>query len=188
MNKHLFVVLVVLNLLSMAALGQGVAAPRLELRSLGAPWFLSFVAPWAQNWQMESSHNFTDWFLVRRITNAQAGALTMSGEGLNVDHHFFRVRPMPTKPMAMNGGGISQVKAGQPSFIQIQYSGSPPMSVEWRKDGQVLVGTNRVTTTPLLTYVTFTAATTNDAGSYSVVFKNSYGSTTNAGTMVQVTP
>lgn len=84
-----------------------------------------------------------------------------------------------TDPPAITPLGI--VYSTTPFSIVADAYGQPPLSFQWLKDG---------TNVPGATTVTYgkAAATTNDAGNYSVIITNSYGAVTSQVALVTVSP
>lgn len=71
------------------------------------------------------------------------------------------------------------VQAGAPLSIAVSGMGQPPFSYQWLKDGVAIPGATAAT-------FKLAAATTGDAGTYSVIVSNSLGATTSGGIAVTV--
>jgi pectate lyase len=70
------------------------------------------------------------------------------------------------------------VTIGQTVNFNVTATGTQPLSYEWHFDDVTLVGTNPV--------LTLTGVTTNDAGDYSVVVSNTYGTATSSNATLTV--
>ena len=88
------------------------------------------------------------------------------------------ISTQPTNQTILSGGNaVFSVAAG----------GATPLAYQWRKNGTNISNGGNISgaTTNVLT---FTAATTNNSGNYSVVITNAYGSITSAVATLTVTP
>lgn len=87
----------------------------------------------------------------------------------------------PTPPAITSQTGDLSAYAGDRVTLSVTATGSTPLSYQWSKDG-----TNLVTLTNAS--VTFTAVTTNDAGSYRVVVSNAAGAAVSQPMQLTVLP
>jgi len=67
------------------------------------------------------------------------------------------------------------------AHFEVIAAGTPPLAYQWHKDGQLLPGATQ-------DRFDLPASTTNDAGGYSVVVTNNFGSTTSAVALLKVLP
>ncbi len=71
------------------------------------------------------------------------------------------------------------VSVGTSAAVTVAASGSPPLSYQWYKNGIAVQGAN-------LTYLSFPAVSTSDAGTYAVTVSNPYGSVTSSNAALTV--
>lgn len=94
---------------------------------------------------------------------------------------------LPSKPVISEQPlGVSAAR-GSSVQLTVQIAGTSPVAYQWRKQGMALGNYNRVlgSTTARLSINTIQ---TNDAGNYTVVITNNYGSVTSAVAVVTVGP
>src|SRR5439155_13400109 len=73
------------------------------------------------------------------------------------------------------------VYSGEPFSLSVSASGTAPLTYQWTKDDQTLLGETNKT-------LTVSKASTNDSGIYRVVVSNSAGNVTSSPAVVTVTP
>ena len=126
--------------------------------------------------------------------NLEAGAGTFASATAATTTFTLGAGPATVKAnyVTLQAPAITVAPAGQtvPAGQNVQFSvtatGTPPLTYQWRKDGQPLApGGNRsgVTTAQL----TLATVTPSDAGSYDVVVMNAAGATTSAAALLVVT-
>lgn len=128
-----------------------------------------------------SGHTITDGYLLR----VQLSGTNADGSGDGV----FTVPVIVSGASSSPGGApiiVQQpqdltVYVGQVARFRVYAISSVPVTFQWRKNGVNITGaTTSVYVIP--------SAKTTDAGSYSVVMTNSYGTTTSAGAVLTVVP
>jgi pectin methylesterase-like acyl-CoA thioesterase len=72
------------------------------------------------------------------------------------------------------------VNPGQVGSLSVAATGTPPLTYQWRKDGAAIAGATSPT-------ITLASAQNSDAGSYTVVVTNAYGTVTSPAATVTVT-
>ena len=94
---------------------------------------------------------------------------------------------MPSKPVVLEPPQSVNAPRGSSVQLAVEIAGTPPVAYQWRKQGVALGNYNRVlgATTARLGINTIQ---TNDAGNYTVVITNNYGSVTSAVAVVTVGP
>jgi hypothetical protein len=91
----------------------------------------------------------------------------------------FSVGARPVAPAIMVPPAGAAVALGEPVILEVQVSGEPLPSLQWRKNGEAIAGaTSR--------NLTFASATMADAGAYDVVATNRLGSVHSAAVRVTV--
>jgi hypothetical protein len=91
----------------------------------------------------------------------------------------FEVNPRPTAPQISFQPAPMTVAIGEPLILTVRVSGEPDPALQWRKDGNPIVGAESRT-------LSIPAASLSDAGSYDVVASNSSGHATSARARVSV--
>ena len=106
----------------------------------------------------------------------------LSNSGSGFDHWALdnvTIDAGPTPPYIITQPANQAVPVGWPATFAVSVGGSAPLSYQWRFNGDDLSG---ATTNPL----TLSNVQSNQAGSYSVVVTNSYGSVTSAPALLQL--
>lgn len=106
-----------------------------------------------------------------QVANA-AGAITAPGATLTVA----AAATAPT--ISTQPAGVS-ISAGSSATFSVTAAGTGPLSYQWRKNGTAIAGATSASHT-------IAAATTADAGTFSVVVNNSVGSVTSVGAVLSV--
>jgi len=89
------------------------------------------------------------------------------------------VRPRPVAPRITSQPEAASVAIGEPVTLAVRVSGEPEPALQWRKDGNAVVGAEaRALSIP--------AASLSDAGTYDVVASNSAGEATSMRVRVSV--
>jgi len=111
------------------------------------------------------------------------GASTVLQFGFRNDSYYFGfddVSVIPIYPPSISTQPANQaVVTGGNAAFTVTAGGAPPLVYQWRKSGTNISNGGNISgaTTNILT---FTAATTNNSGNYTVVITNAYGSVTSS--------
>jgi hypothetical protein len=89
------------------------------------------------------------------------------------------VRPRPVAPRITSQPGTASVAIGEPLILTVRVSGEPEPALQWRKDGNAVVGAEARS-------LSIPAASPSDAGTYDVVATNSAGEATSMRVRVSV--
>jgi uncharacterized repeat protein (TIGR03803 family) len=109
------------------------------------------------------------------------------------DNYLSIVQPLSaaaSSPVISSQPQSLMVTNGNPAAFAVTAAGSPPLAYQWRKNGTNLFnGVNLSNLSGATTNVLLlNAAAANDAGSYSVVITNAYGSVTSSVALLTVIP
>lgn len=93
----------------------------------------------------------------------------------------------PTAPSLAKSPQAATVAAGTALQLSVEITGTPPVTYRWRKGNLALWDGNRMFGTGTARF-TIHSTQPDDAGSYSVIVNNSYGSVTSAVAVVTIGP
>lgn len=93
----------------------------------------------------------------------------------------------PTAPSLVKSPQAATVAGGTALQLSVEVTGTPPVTYRWRKDNQALWDGNRMFGSGTARF-TIHSTQPEDAGSYSVVVNNPYGSATSTVAVVTVGP
>ena len=89
------------------------------------------------------------------------------------------VNPRPVSPRITSEPEPANVEIGEPLLLAVRVSGEPEPSLQWRRDGNPIIGAEARS-------LTIPAAALSDAGAYDVVASNAAGSATSMRVRVSV--
>jgi len=138
--------------------------------------------------QMSPGMSAANTFLFAVLGNTDYGPIT-EGELWADDFTLRASLPPPEEPPAIIVAPASQTRAaGETVTFNVSVAGTAPLGYQWRKNGtnlQDLANRFSGTKSPTLTVSSIEAA---DAGEYTVVVSNAYGSATSAAARLTVEP
>jgi uncharacterized repeat protein (TIGR03803 family) len=165
-------------ILSASAIGPGTLAYQWQLNStnLSDTTQISGVA----------SNNLT----LANVSAANAGSYTaIAANGFGAITSFVAVVNVGLAPaIAKNGQPVSKLNVpvlSNATFTVTVTTGTPPLAYQWQKDGIVVTDGGDISGSSTSS-VTVNPVTAADAGTYSVVIANAFGSTTSAGAVLGV--